>query len=74
LAAGLNARSPLDVLKKGYALVWRRDATGGPAGGRRPIMRIEDVGPGDPVTVSFHKGEFTATVESVDPDKKIENN
>ncbi len=72
LAAGLNARSPLDVLRKGYTLVWGRDAAGTEAGGRRPIIRIDDVRPGDPVTVSFHKGEFAATVESVDPDKKID--
>ena len=38
LAAALNAQSPLDVLKKGYTLVWkrRRPAPGPPDRGRRP--------------------------------------
>jgi len=70
LAAGLNAQSPLAVLKKGYALVWRREGNGG---GRRAIVRIEDVRPGDAMAVSYYKGEFTATVESVDPDKNVDN-
>lgn len=79
LAAGLNAQSPLAVLKKGYTLVWKM----APAGqadaetgedGRRPAIRIEDVRPGNAVAVSYFKGEFKATVESVDRDKKIEEN
>ena len=71
LAAGLQAQSPLDVLKKGYALVWGRE-NAAPGAARRPIIRVEDVRAGELVAVSFYKGEFTATVESIDPDKPIE--
>ncbi|MDD8026598.1 MAG: exodeoxyribonuclease VII large subunit [Acidobacteriota bacterium] len=68
LAAGLNAQSPLAVLKKGYALVRRREKNGD----IRPVIRVEGVRAGESVVVSFYKGEFTAAVESVDPDKKID--
>jgi exodeoxyribonuclease VII large subunit len=71
LAAGLHAQSPLGVLKKGYTLVWGRESAA-PGAARRPIIRINDVRAGGPVAVSFYKGEFIATVESVDPDKPIE--
>jgi exonuclease VII large subunit len=58
-------------LKKGYALVWGRE-NAAPGAARRPIIRVEDVRAGELVAVSFYKGEFTATVESIDPDKPIE--
>lgn len=66
LSAGLNALSPLAVLKKGYTIVWKD-------GGLRPARRIEDVVPGETVEVSFYKGEFSARVESVDRRKLLES-
>ena len=62
LTAALNALSPLDVLKKGYTLVWTE-------GGLRLARRIEDIAAGESVQVSFFKGEFSARVESVDRKK-----
>ena len=66
LSAALNALSPLDVLKKGYTLVWKD-------GGLRLARRIEDVAAGETVEVSFFKGEFSARVESVDRKKLLES-
>jgi exodeoxyribonuclease VII large subunit len=66
LSAALNALSPLDVLKKGYALVWKE-------GGLRLARRIEDVVPGETVEVTYFKGEFSARVESVDRKKPLES-
>jgi exodeoxyribonuclease VII large subunit len=74
LAAGLHAQSPLNVLKKGYTLVWRRGKRqeAGQKETRLPAIRIEDIQAGDSVAVSFYKGEFTAAVEAVDEKKKID--
>ena len=66
LSASLNALSPLDVLKKGYTLVWKD-------GGLRLARRIEDVVAGEIVEVAFFKGEFSARVESVDRKKLLES-
>jgi exodeoxyribonuclease VII large subunit len=66
LSASLGALSPLDILKKGYTLVWKD-------GGLRLARRIEDVAAGESVQVSFFKGEFSARVESVDKAKPIES-
>jgi exodeoxyribonuclease VII large subunit len=66
LTAALNALSPLDVLKKGYTLVWKE-------GGLRLARRIEDVVPGETVEVTYFKGEFSARVESVDRKKPLES-
>jgi exodeoxyribonuclease VII large subunit len=66
LSASLNALSPLNVLKKGYTLVWKE-------GGLRLARRIEDVVPGETVEVTFFKGEFSARVESVDRKKLLES-
>jgi exodeoxyribonuclease VII large subunit len=66
LAASLHALSPLDVLKKGYTLVWKE-------GGLGLARRIEDVAAGESVQVSFFKGEFSARVESVDRKKTVES-
>jgi exodeoxyribonuclease VII large subunit len=66
LSSSLNALSPLNVLKKGYALVWKE-------GGLRLARRIEDVVPGETVEVTFFKGEFSARVESVDRKKLLES-
>jgi exodeoxyribonuclease VII large subunit len=66
LSAALNALSPLDVLKKGYTLVWKE-------GGLRLARRIEDIATGETVEVAFFKGEFSARVESVDRKKLLES-
>jgi exodeoxyribonuclease VII large subunit len=66
LSAALNALSPLDVLKKGYTLVWKD-------GGLRLARRIEDIAAGEIVEVAFFKGEFSARVESVDRKKLLES-
>lgn len=66
LTASLNALSPLGVVKKGYAIVWKE-------GGLRLAGRIEDVEPGETVTVSYFKGEFGARVETVDRKKRLES-
>ena len=63
LSAGLHGRSPLAILRTGYALV--RTADG------RPVTAIESVRAGDEVRVSFHRGEFRGRVEAVDPLKPI---
>ncbi len=66
LTAGLDAMSPLAVLKKGYTLVWKE-------GGLRLARRIEEIEPGETVEVAFFKGEFRARVESVDRRKLLES-
>jgi exodeoxyribonuclease VII large subunit len=66
LSAALHALSPLDVLKKGYTLVWKD-------GGFRLARRIEDIVEDETVAVSFFKGEFSARVQSVDRKKLLES-
>ncbi len=66
LSASLQAQSPLAVLKKGYAVVWRE---GSP---RIPVTGIGNVRPGDAVAVSFYRGEFSAEVRKIDPDRSVE--
>jgi exodeoxyribonuclease VII large subunit len=59
LAAVLNSLSPLAVLKKGYAVVWKD-------GGLTLVKGVRDLAAGDDVIVSFARGEFRAEVRSVD--------
>jgi len=66
LTAALNSLSPLAVLKKGYAVVWKD-------GGLTLVQRIQDVAAGDDVIVSFHRGEFEAEVRRVDARKALES-
>ncbi|MBM3305892.1 MAG: exodeoxyribonuclease VII large subunit [Candidatus Aminicenantes bacterium] len=66
LSAALNALSPLAVLKKGYALVWRD-------GGLRLVRKVEELAAGETVIVSFYKGEFQAQVRGVDRKKLLES-
>ncbi len=66
LSAELNNLSPLNILKKGYALCWK-DTNG------HLVQRIEEVGRGDEVRVSFYKGDFTAQVQKVDRNRLIES-
>lgn len=66
LSASLHAQSPLNVLSKGYAVVWRE----GPP--RAPVTSASALRPGDAVAVSFKRGEFSAEVLRVDPARSIE--
>ena len=66
LAAQLHNLSPLNILKKGYALCWRD-------GGQRFIRRIEEVRKKEEVAVSFYKGEFICVVKDIDEAKLIES-
>jgi exonuclease VII large subunit len=66
LTATLDALSPLAVLKKGYAAVWK-------SGGLFLARRIEDIVEDETVLVSFFKGEFSARVQSVDKKKLLES-
>jgi len=65
LSASLQALSPLDVLKKGYAVVWKEGTP------RIPVTRAESLRPGDAVEVSFQRGEFIADVRTVDPVRPV---
>jgi len=66
LAASLHNLSPLNILKKGYALCWKDD-------GRSPILKIDEVKEAEEVIVSFYKGDFYCTVKSVDKERSIES-
>lgn len=66
LSARLHSLSPLDILKKGYALCWKD-------GGQHLVRGIGDVRQEDEVTVSFYKGEFSSVVKSVDSKRRIES-
>jgi exodeoxyribonuclease VII large subunit len=65
-AAALHGLSPLDTLKKGYALCWSGD-------GRRAVTGIGGVREADEMLVSFYRGEFRCRVEAVDREKAIES-
>lgn len=64
LAAQLHAMSPLNILKKGYTLCWEKD-------GFTPVLDIEEVDPGQTMTITFYRGEFRCQVEAVDKKKSI---
>lgn len=66
LSAGLHGASPLNILKKGYALCWK-------SGSQKLIQGIKEVNEKDRITVSFYKGEFDCLVQTVDPDKSIQS-
>lgn len=66
LSAELNNLSPLNILKKGYALCWK-DTNG------RLVHQIEEIDQGDKVRVSFYRGEFMAQVQKVDRNRLIES-
>jgi len=65
-AAALHGHSPLDTLKKGYALCWSGD-------GRRAVTGIGGVHEADEMRVSFYRGEFRCRVEAVDREKAVES-
>jgi exodeoxyribonuclease VII large subunit len=66
LSAELDNLSPLNILKKGYTLCWKK---------AKPelIQQVDDIDEGDEVTVTFFKGEFTAQVRRVDKNRLIES-
>lgn len=66
LSAQLHNLSPLNILKKGYALCWRD-------GGQRLIRKIDEVKKEEELTVSFYKGEFNCLVKRIDRAKLIES-
>ncbi len=66
LSTGLHAHSPLNVLKKGYALCWKAD-------GLRLVRAAEEVGEGEDVVVSFSRGELACRVRAVDKDRTPES-
>ena len=66
LTAELHNLSPLNILKKGYALCWKGTT-------QQLIRRIEEVEKDKEVTVSFHKGEFSCLVKKIDQAKLIES-
>ncbi len=66
LSAQLHNLSPLNILKKGYALCWRD-------GGQYLIRKIDEVKKEEELTVSFYKGEFDCLVKKIDRAKLIES-
>ena len=66
LSAQLHNLSPLNILKKGYALCWRD-------GGHYLIRKIDEVKKEEELTVSFYKGEFNCLVKKIDRAKLIES-
>jgi exodeoxyribonuclease VII large subunit len=66
LSVELDGLSPLNVLKKGYALCWKE-------GGQVLVRAIDEVKEQDEMCVTFSKGEFTCLVQSVDSEKPIES-
>ncbi len=64
LAAKLHSLSPLNILKKGYALCWKDK-------GHSLVRNVEEVTAGEEMTVSFYKGEFVCQVNYVDKDRYI---
>ena len=66
LSAQLHNLSPLNILKKGYALCWRD-------GGQYLIRVIDEVKKEEELTVSFYKGEFNCLVKKIDRARLIES-
>lgn len=64
LVSELHNLSPLNILKKGYALCWKD-------GRRQIIRRIEEIVEEQDLTVSLFKGEFTCLVKKVDREISI---
>jgi exodeoxyribonuclease VII large subunit len=62
----MRGLSPLNILKKGYALCWRD-------GGQYLIRKIDEVKKEEELTVSFYKGEFDCLVKKIDRKKLIES-
>ncbi|MEA2006040.1 MAG: exodeoxyribonuclease VII large subunit [Acidobacteriota bacterium] len=65
-STGLHNLSPLNVLKKGYALCWKN-------GDQHLVRTIKEVNKDEEVIVSFYKGEMTCLVKEIDGDISIES-
>lgn len=66
LSARLHDLSPLNILKKGYALCWKD-------GGQELVRAIDEVEKEKEMTVSFYRGEFTCLVREIDRARPIES-
>jgi len=66
LSVQLHNLSPLNILEKGYALVWKN-------GGLEPVLNVEEIRKSQELTVSFHRGEFRCEVKDVDRRRRIES-
>lgn len=66
LSAGLHAMSPLNVLKKGYAICWTKD-------GKRAIHEVEGLKAEDEIVVSFARGEFTGMIRDINLRTSVED-
>ncbi len=66
LSSSLSNLSPLNILKKGYAICWK-------AGGLLPVVKATEVEPGEDLIVSFYRGEINCQVKDIDPGIKIES-
>lgn len=64
LSAELSGLSPLNILKKGYTLCWKKSDRG-------LVKSIEQVRTQEELMVSFFTGEFTCVVRKVDREKPI---
>lgn len=64
LSGELDNLSPLNILKKGYALCFKDNQI---------VKEASEVLPEEEVRVSFFRGELTCLVRETDPEKKIES-
>ena len=63
LSRMLHSVSPLPTLERGYAVV-RTTAEGS----TRVATQVSDLAPGQQITTYLHRGAFTATVDTIDPE------
>jgi exodeoxyribonuclease VII large subunit len=66
LSSALDNLSPLNIMKKGYAICWK-------AGGLKPLLKATEAVPGEEIQVSFYQGQLNCQVKEVDPKVKIES-
>ncbi len=64
LAAELHNLSPLNILKKGYALCWTDS-------GQKLVRDIGELAENEELVVSFFKGELTCLIKTINPNKKV---
>ena len=67
LAARLEGLSPLSILKRGYALVSKKDDAS-------IVMRAEELSPGQEVEVRLAEGGFTSLVRQINKDSSSGDN
>jgi exodeoxyribonuclease VII large subunit len=66
LSLQLHNLSPLNILKKGYALCWKDK-------GQTLVRCIEEVEKDKEMVVSFYRGEFTCQVKNIDRTTRIQS-